>query len=158
MSVIAKANGVRMSPRKVHEVISLVRGRTVADALVILEHVPRRAAEPVAKLINSAVANAVHNNKMKKNDLFIESIQVGHGPALKRFRAAAMGRAKPYKRRSSNISVALSSITENPQTSDKPAESNTTKPAAKKTATKKATATKKPAAKKTTTKAKKETK
>ena len=145
MSVIAKANGVRMSPRKVHEVISLVRNRTVADALVILEHTPRRAAEPVAKLINSAAANAVHNNKMNRQDLFIESIQVGHGPALKRFRAAAMGRAKPYKRRTSNITVALN-------VPEKPAKAEV------KSETPKKSTVKKPATKTTTSKAKKETK
>ena len=54
MAVKAVAKGVRMSPRKVREVASLVRGRTVADALTILSHTPRRAAGPVSKVIASA--------------------------------------------------------------------------------------------------------
>ena len=54
MAVKAESKGVRMSPRKVGEVATLVRGRTVADALAILEHVPRRAALPVLKTIKSA--------------------------------------------------------------------------------------------------------
>lgn len=108
MEVRAVVKDVRQSPRKVKEVVALVRDRTVDDALVILEHTPRRAAEPVAKVIRSAAANATNNNKMTKDSLIINSIAVGPGQVLKRFRAGARGMAKPYKRRSSNITVTLS--------------------------------------------------
>lgn len=94
-----------MSPRKVSEVAHLVRGRSVADALVILEHTPRRAALPVLKTIKSAVANATHNHNYKSEGLRIVEITVNHGPRTKRYRPAAMGRALPFQRRSSHIRV-----------------------------------------------------
>ena len=104
-AVKAVANAVRMSPRKVGEVASLVQGRTVEDALTILEHVPRRAALPVYKVVASAAANAENNHKMDPKTLSIKSIEVGQGFALKRFRPAAHGRALPYKKMTSNITV-----------------------------------------------------
>lgn len=105
MSVKAIAKGVRMSPRKVGVVASLVRGRTVADALTILEHVPRRAATPVIKTIKSAQANADHNHGVKPDTLKIVAITVTPGPRLKRYRPAAHGRALPFQRRTSHITV-----------------------------------------------------
>lgn len=151
MSVQAYAKGVQQTPRKVGLVASLVRGRTVDDALVILEHTPKRAAEPVAKAIKSAAANAVNNNKMKRDNLVITRLEIGHGEALKRYRPAARGMAKPYKRRSSNILVVLDEITPS-----KPAKSAPTKKSSANKTVNKAPAkktTKKPASKSTKTKA-----
>lgn len=105
MSVKAEAKGVRMSPRKVAAVADLVRGRTVADAVVILEHTPRHAALPVLKTIKSAQANAAHNHNYKAETLRIVEITVNHGARMKRFRPAAMGRALPFMKRSSHIRV-----------------------------------------------------
>jgi large subunit ribosomal protein L22 len=107
MAVKAESKGVRMSPRKVGIVASLVRGRTVADALVILQNVPRRAAVPVIKTIKSAQANATHNHNYKAEGLRIVEITVNHGPRTKRFRPAAMGRALPFQKRTSHIRVLL---------------------------------------------------
>lgn len=107
MSVQAIAKGVRMSPRKVAAVASLVRGRSVADALVILQHTPRRAAVAVLKTIKSAQANAEHDHNYKADTLQIVEITVNHGPRLKRFRPAAMGRALPYEKRTSHIRVVV---------------------------------------------------
>jgi large subunit ribosomal protein L22 len=107
MSVKAIAKGVRMSPRKVGVVAALVRGRTVADALTILEHVPRRSATPVIKTVKSAVANADHNHNLKPDTLKIVEISVTSGPRLKRFRPAAHGRALPFQRRTSHIRVVV---------------------------------------------------
>ena len=107
MAVKAVAKGVRMSPRKVGVVASLVRGRTVADALVILENVPRRAALPVIKTIQSARANADNNHNYKPDSLVIVEISVTPGPRLKRYRPAAHGRALPFQRRSSHIRVVV---------------------------------------------------
>jgi large subunit ribosomal protein L22 len=107
MSVKAIAKGVRMSPRKVGEVAALVRGRTVSDALTILEHTPRRTASVVSKVIASAKANAEHNHNLKPNSLRIIEITVSPGPRLKRFRPAAQGRALPFQRRSSHIRVVV---------------------------------------------------
>lgn len=107
MSVKAVAKGVRMSPRKVREVASLVRGRSVADALVILSHTPRRAALPVSKVIASARANAEHNNNLKPDTLMITEISVTAGARIKRFRPAAQGRALPFQRKSAHIFVTV---------------------------------------------------
>lgn len=105
MSVKAVAKGVRISPRKVGVVASLVRGRSVADALTILEHAPRRAAQPVSKVIASAKANAEHNHNYKPDTLTITQITVTPGPRFKRYRPAAHGRALPFQRSTSHISV-----------------------------------------------------
>lgn len=105
MAVKAIAKGVSMSPRKVGVVASLVRGRSVADALVILEHTPRRSALAVKKVIESARANADHNHNIKPDTLQITAITVTPGPRLKRFRPAAHGRALPFMRRTSHITV-----------------------------------------------------
>lgn len=105
--VKAIAKGVRMSPRKVGVVASLVRGRTVADALTILEHVPRRAATPVLKTIKSARANADNNHNVKPDTLKIVEISVTPGPRLKRYRPASHGRALPFQRRTSHIRVVV---------------------------------------------------
>lgn len=107
MSVQAIAKGVRMSPRKVAVVAALVRGRSVADALTILENTPRRSAIAVRKVIESAKANADHNHNFKPDTLQITEITVNHGPRIKRFRPAAHGRALPFQRRSSHIHVTV---------------------------------------------------
>jgi large subunit ribosomal protein L22 len=107
MSVQAIAKGVRMSPRKVGVVASLVRGRTVSEALTILEHTPRRSADPVARVIKSARANAEHNHNYKPDSLKIVEITVTPGPRLKRYRPAAHGRALPFERKASHIRVVV---------------------------------------------------
>lgn len=104
----AVARGVAMAPRKVGEVCSLVRGRSVADALIILEHTPRRAAKVVSKVIASAKANALNNDGLDEKTLQIDTLMVSAGPRLKRYRAGAMGRAKPYQKKTSHITVLVS--------------------------------------------------
>ncbi len=129
MNVQAVAKGVRMSPRKVGVVAALVRGRTVADALVILEHTPRRSAEPVEKVIASAKANAEHNHNLKPDTLKIVEISVSPGPRLKRYRPAAQGRALPFQRKTSHIRVV---VTGEERVAKKVAEKAAAKPAAEK--------------------------
>lgn len=107
MSVKAIAKGVSVSPRKAGVVAALVRGRTVADAVVILDHTPRFAAAAVKKVVKSAAANAEHNNNLKPDTLNITEITVTPGPRLKRYRPAAHGRALPFQRRTSHISVTV---------------------------------------------------
>jgi large subunit ribosomal protein L22 len=107
MPVRALAKSVRISPRKVSMVASLVRGRTVADALVILANVPRSAASPVIKVINSAKANADHNHRLKPDTLRIVEITVTPGPRSKRFRPVSRGMAHPYQKRTSHITVTV---------------------------------------------------
>lgn len=107
MPVQAIAKGVRLSPRKVSIVAQLVRGRSVADALVILEHTPRRTADAVRKVVASAQANADHNHNLKPDTLRIVEISVTPGPRLKRYRPAAHGRALPFQRKTSHIRVVV---------------------------------------------------
>ncbi|HET8992006.1 MAG TPA: 50S ribosomal protein L22 [Candidatus Saccharimonadales bacterium] len=107
MPVKAVAKGVKISPRKVQVVAGLVRGRTVADALTILDHTPRGSALAVAKVIKSARANAEHNHDYKPNTLYITEISVSPGPRMKRYRPAARGRALPFQKKSAHIRVVV---------------------------------------------------
>jgi large subunit ribosomal protein L22 len=128
MSAMAEIKTVRMSDRKVGVVAALVRGRTVNDALVILEHTPRRSALPVRKAIESARANADYNHNYKPESLRIIEISVTPGPSTKRYRPAARGRALPFQRRTSHIRVVVDG--EKRQPKKKPTEE--TKPKAEK--------------------------
>lgn len=103
--VRAYAKGVDQTPRKVSLVASLVRNRTVADAIVILNHTPKRAARPLIKVIESAQANAVNNHGFDGKTLTITTLSVTTGTRLKRFKPASRGRALPFQKKSSNILV-----------------------------------------------------
>ena len=107
MPVQAIAKSVRISPRKVQVVAALVRGRSVEDAITILNHTPRRSALAVRKTIESARANADHNHNLKPATLKITEISVTSGPRLKRYRPAAHGRALPFQRKTSHIRVVV---------------------------------------------------
>lgn len=127
--VRAFAKGIDQTPRKVGLVAGLVRGRSVADALVILEHTPKRAALAVKKAIASAQANAVNTHGLDGKTLQITTLSVTAGPRLRRFKPASRGRALPFQKRSSHILVEVSG-------------NEKVKPAAKKPAAKPATAKK----------------
>lgn len=103
--VKAQAKSVDMTPRKIGLVASLVRGRTVSDALTILEHTPKRAAIPLIKVINSAKANASNNHNVKTDNLLITDLHVTPGARGKRFRPVAHGSAHPYQKRTTHITV-----------------------------------------------------
>lgn len=103
--VKAYIKGIDQAPRKVAIVADLVRGRTVEDALVILDHVPRRAALPVKKAIESARANALHNHNLEVNSLTIHTISATIGKRLKRFKPASRGRALPFQKKQTNLLV-----------------------------------------------------
>jgi large subunit ribosomal protein L22 len=107
MSAQAIAKGVRQSPRKVAIVAALVRNRTVAEAVTILEHTPRRASSAVLKAVKSAAANAQNNHNFKAEGLYIKEITVQAGSRIKRYRPAAHGRALPFQRKSSHIRVVV---------------------------------------------------
>ena len=108
-SLTAKAvlNELRLAPRKVSLVAGLVRGRTVEDAIVILNNTPKRAAKPLRKLLESVRANAINNHSMKSEGLRIETLSVTAGPRLKRYRPVPRGMAHPYQKRTSNILVVV---------------------------------------------------
>lgn len=106
--VRAYVKEVDQAPRKVDLVASLIRGRTVADALVILAHTPKRAALPVIKAIESAKANAVNTHGFDAKTLYLTTISVTAGTRLKRFKPASRGRALPFKKKTANILVEVS--------------------------------------------------
>lgn len=108
MEAKAIARYIRLSPDKAREVVGLVRGKSVDEALAILRFTPQRAAGAVAKVIKSAAANAEHNNDMDPTQLFVAKIHVDQGPSLRRFRPRAYGRANVIKHRTSHITVVVS--------------------------------------------------
>lgn len=107
-TVRAYARGVDQAPRKVSLVASLVRGRSVADALVILDHTPKRAALAVRKTIASAQANAVNNHGLDGKNLVISTLSVTTGPRMRRFKPASRGRALPFEKKTSHVLVEVS--------------------------------------------------
>ena len=106
--VRSQAKNIDIAPRKVSIVASLVRGRSVADALVILDNTSRRAAKPIAKAISSAKANAVNNHGLDAKTLVITTISVTVGKRLKRFKPHMRGMALPFQKKSSHILVEVS--------------------------------------------------
>ncbi len=107
MEVNAKARYIHMSPRKVRLVIDVIRGMDVARAKDQLRFMKKAAAEPVMKLLDSAVANAAHNFKLPTDTLFVKAITADGGPALKRWTPKAFGRSAPIKKRMTHISIVL---------------------------------------------------
>jgi len=105
--VRARARFVRVAPRKARMVADQVRGLPVPDARTLLEFSPRGAARDLAKLIDSAAANAESNHDLIADELRIADIRVDEGPTLKRWRPRARGRATRIDRRTSHLSVAL---------------------------------------------------
>jgi large subunit ribosomal protein L22 len=104
----ASATHIRISPRKVRMVVDTVRGKSVSQALNILEFTRKKAASPVQKLLKSAVANALENGGVNDADaLVIDRIMVDEGPTLKRFTPRARGRATPIRKRTSHIRIML---------------------------------------------------
>ena len=111
---IAKLKNIRVTPQKARRVIDMVRGKQVEEALAILKFAPQGASEPVFKLVASAVANArvtadKTNEFISEADLVIERIFVDEGPTMKRFQPRAQGRAFQILKRTSHITVVLSS-------------------------------------------------
>jgi len=103
--VAATCKYVRMAAQKTRLVADLVRGMDVQEALTLLRFTNKAAADPVAKTITSAAANADENYGLSIDDLYVSRIMVDEGPTLKRGRPGARGRYKPVLKRSSHISV-----------------------------------------------------
>ena len=112
MEARAIAKQVRMSPRKVRLVVDQIRGKSVNDAYAILQFSKKAASEPVGKTLRSAVANAQYKaqdegSHVDVDELVVREAYVDEGPTLKRWRAAAMGRAAPIRKRTSHITVVV---------------------------------------------------
>ncbi len=107
MPITAKLRHLRISPRKVRLVTDLVKGLSVEEAEKQLKFLNKKAARPVLKLLNSAIANAQHNASLAKEILYVKDITVEPGPTLKRWRPRAMGRSAPIMKRTSHINIIL---------------------------------------------------
>ncbi len=107
METRAVAKYIRISPRKARLVIDLIRGKSAAQAEAILQFTPNRGAEPIRKVLHSAIANAENNLSLSKDDLFVTQAFVDEGPSLKRFKPRAMGRADRMVHRTSHITVVV---------------------------------------------------
>lgn len=99
----------RQSPRKVRLVAKSVVGKSVSAASLILSFMPKRSADPIKKLIDSAVANAKNNSGVSLEDLTVKSIEVNKGVTLKRMRPRARGSGYPINKRTSHVVVTLAS-------------------------------------------------
>lgn len=114
MKAIAHSRFIRQSPYKVRAVLDQVRGLPASEARVTLEFSDRRAADPILKCLNSAIANM--NSKYELNedlsalaeDLTIEKAYADEGPTLRRFRPRARGRATAIRKRTSHITIVVS--------------------------------------------------
>lgn len=97
----------RQSPRKVRLVADLIKGKSVNSAYVLLQNTPKRATGQLKKVLDSAVANAVQNKGIKREDLIIKNVRIDEGRTLHRFRPVSRGRAHPIRKRTSHVAVEL---------------------------------------------------
>ncbi|AMB57678.1 MULTISPECIES: 50S ribosomal protein L22 [Microterricola] len=109
---IARVRHIRVTPQKARRVVNLIRGKQAQEALAILKFAPQGASEPVYKLVASAIANArvkadASNTFLDEQDLFISQAFVDEGATLKRFQPRAQGRAFQILKRTSHITVVL---------------------------------------------------
>lgn len=108
MEAKAVAKTVRISPRKVRQILDLIRGKDINEAYTILKFTPHKGSAIVAKVLKSAVANAEHNYDMDTESLYVSEAFADQGPSLKRFKPRAMGRADGITKRTSHITVVVS--------------------------------------------------
>lgn len=110
MDAIAHLPFLKIAPRKVRAIVDVVRGKPAGEAIQILKFMPKSAAAPVCKLIQSAVANATDLSKgaVDIDKLFIKTITVDQGPTGRRFMPRAMGRATPINKKTSHVRVTVS--------------------------------------------------
>lgn len=108
-AIIAKLNRLRIAPRKVRLVADLIRGKDVKQAQAVLQFTIKKAAQPLAKLLDSAIANAKHNFKMAEENLKIAKITVDQGRTLKRYRPVSRGRTATIQKKTSHVTLVLDS-------------------------------------------------
>ncbi len=105
--VVAKASYLGISPFKLRRIADLVRGVPVDQALAVLGNIPHKGGELLRDIVHSAVANAVHNNKMSEDGLHVGVILINEGPRHKRFQPKARGRIYQILKRTSHVVVGL---------------------------------------------------
>ncbi len=107
MEVKAQLNQLRIAPRKVRLVASLIKGMDVANAKYQLEYSAKKSSKNILTLLNSAIANAKNNYKFDEKNLYVSEVIVNNGTVLKRSMPRAMGRAFPIKKRMSGVTLIL---------------------------------------------------
>ena len=110
---IARVRHIRVTPQKARRVVALIKGKQAQEALAILKFAPQAASEPIYKLVAAGIANArVKADKdgeyLDEQDLYVANAYVDEGTTLKRFQPRAQGRAFQIKKRTSHITVVLS--------------------------------------------------
>jgi large subunit ribosomal protein L22 len=98
---------VRITPRKCNQILGLIRGSNVEQAQITLQFTPKNGARIINKVLKSAVANALHEGKVRMEDLYVKEAVVGAGPTMKRWLPRAQGRATPILKRTSHVSVTV---------------------------------------------------
>lgn len=107
MEARAVARFMRVSPRRAQQIVDLIRGKDIDEALAILRFTPTKAAKMIEKVLKSAIANAEHNYDMNTNRLYVAATYVDQGPTLKRMMPRAQGRADRIRKRTSHITVVV---------------------------------------------------
>lgn len=120
MEIKVKLNNFRVAPRKARRVVDLIRGKKAQEAASILSFTVSKSAEPILKLLNSAIASAKNDFKINEQDLFVSRVTVDEGPKIKRWHPMSRGRAYPITKRSSHIILVLSETNENREKNEKP--------------------------------------
>ena len=106
--VKAVARTVRIAPRKTRLVIDLIRGKNVSDAYAILQNQPQRAARVIEKVLNSAVSNAINNNNLNEEKLYVKACYVDEGLVMKRAKMDSRGHVGRNDHKTSHITVIVS--------------------------------------------------
>ncbi len=122
MEYKAEAKNIKISPRKVRLVADSVKGLQLDQMIASLTVLNKRAADPIRKTLESAIANAVNNFQASRGDLKLKEIMIGEGIMYKRYHFAARGRVRPYLRRTSHIRVILEDQIERTEMATKAAE------------------------------------
>ena len=107
MEVIAKLKGARMSAQKARLVADQIRGKAVEEALLLLTYSPKKGAAIIKKVLNSAIANAEHNEGADVDELKVSTIMVDEGMTMKRIMPRAKGRADRILKRSCHITITV---------------------------------------------------
>jgi len=107
MIIKAELNRYRQAPRKVRLLAGLIKGKKIDEAIALLTFSGKRAADPIIKLINSAIANAIHNFKLSRDVLYIKDMRVDGGIVLKRGMPRAFGRSFMIKKKTSKVCLEL---------------------------------------------------
>ncbi len=107
METRAVTRHLRISPRKARLVIDMIRGKSVGDALKILDFTPRKAARLVTKTLKAVVANAESTQNVDVDQLYVKTVSVDEGVTIKRFLPRAHGRATPLRKRTAHLTIVV---------------------------------------------------